>query len=147
MLKNLDRMFDETEATEQIKAYNELYNSRFKMHTHEIFDEFMIRFTIVIASLNLFDAQLLMTLKRKLIEILRENIRHLIECKFFNVFVDEIKRVDLNHQKKRKAEAYMNFYPLIKKTKKQLNDEDKCYKCHQSDHRVDDRDASCKNKS
>lgn len=88
------------------------------MQTHETFDEFMILFTIVNVFLNLFDAMLLITLKRKFIKTLWKNIKYLIDCTFYNVFVDEIKSVNLNHQKKTKNQKYIDFYSLIKQLKK-----------------------------
>ena len=152
LLKNFDRMFDENEITKQIKIYNEFYNSKFKIYKNEVFEKFMMRFIIVIIFLNLFDVLLLMTWKNKFIKRLRNDVKHLIDCKSYSIFVDDVKTIDLQHRKKfsydfLSHERYIDSNSLNIEFKIQLNNQNKCYKCRQSKHRVDDNDALCKNNS
>ena len=88
-------MFDENETIELDKVDNEFFNFNFKMQKNESFEIFMMRFIIVIASMSLLDAQLLVLIRLKLIKSLRESTKHLIFCKSFKTFVDNVRSVNL----------------------------------------------------
>ena len=45
--------------------------------------------------MSLFDAQLLVLIRSKLTKSLRDDTRHLIFCKSFKTFVDDVKSVNL----------------------------------------------------
>ena len=94
-------MFDENEVIELDKVYNKFFNFNFKMQKNESFEIFMIRFTIVIVSMSFLDAQLLVLIRLKLIKSLRESTKHLIFCKSFKTFVDDVRSVNLLKQQKK----------------------------------------------
>lgn len=80
---------------------------------------FMMRFIIVIIFINLFDTQLLVLIRSKLIKLLRDDTRRLIFCKSFKIFVDDVKNVNLIQQQKKFAyRFYIDLYLSTKKEKK-----------------------------
>ena len=147
-------MFDENEIIELDKVYNKLFNFNFKMQKNESFEIFMMRFIIVIVSMNLLDAQLLVLIRLKLVKSLHESTKYLIFCKSFKTFVDDVRSVNLLQQQEKFQQIninvrhfYINLYLFTKLKRAQLNANDKCYKCHEFEHRANDRDVFCKNQS
>ena len=150
LLKNLTNNFDENENIKQSKIYVKLFDNSFRMIEIEKFEVFITRFIAVVADLQLLDEILIYQLKLKLSSSLRYFIEHLTEVHKYHEFVEDFRYVAQHVEElrvERNENKYSNFYSLTRKEKKQLDNIEDCYKCHQSEHKVSDRDASCKRTS
>ena len=150
LLKNLNENFDDDENTKRNKIHVKFFDNSFQMIESKKFEIFIIRFNVVIVDFQLIDDILIHQLKLKISSFLKNSIEHLAEIHKYHEFVKNFKYV-AQHVEKLKIErnesknkSYSNFYSLIKKEKKQFDNIKNCYKCYQSRHKINDKNAFCK---
>ena len=114
----------------------------------EKFEIFITRYIVVVADFQIIDEILIHQLKTKLFSTLRHNIWHLFEVHEYQKFVENFRYATIDFEelrlKRSEHKSYSNSYSLTRKKKKQLDDIENCYKCHQSKHKINDKDAFCK---
>ena len=147
LLKNLNVNFDQDKNIKQRKVYVKVFDDNFRMIEIEKFEIFIIRYIVVVVDFQIIDEILIHQLKMKLFSTLRYNIWHLIEIHEYQKFVEDFRYAIIDFEKfriRRSEKSYSNFYSLTRKKKKQLDNIENCYKCHQSKHKINDKNAFCK---
>ena len=147
LLKNLNVSFDQIENIKQRNVYVKIFDDNFRMIEIEKFEIFIIRYIVVVVDFQIIDEILIHQLKMKLFSTLRYNIWHLIEIHEYQKFVEDFRYAIIDFEKfriRRSEKSYSNFYSLTRKKKKQLDNIENCYKCHQSKHKINDKNAFCK---
>ena len=93
---DLNKIFEKFD--ENSKTINEFYNKNVFMkiiikNKNEIFDEFLIKFSTTVMNLRFDDEMKILYFRRIMINKLNYNTKHLIQCKNYRFFCNEVREM------------------------------------------------------
>ena len=116
LIKNLKQAFDK--KNKKIKLINKMFNFNFRINfknKNKIFDEFLIRFNNLTVLLRLNHIIKIKYFRNKLTKKMRYRMSHFKNCKNWNNFVENWKKMYENNENLKKYKFTKSFKKSIKK--------------------------------